>query len=244
MKKIAAIIAILLMLPAAVFAENAQFETAGELWQHWQMEITDYNTECPYPDGVSGAWSADGGMDNLVFGITEDEMGEAAKADILAAIADDATAGFEYQQYSYRELWEARLEIEKLMGQDNGMQGIGIYEMENRIHVDMLEDHPKTQRTMRELAEEYPEMIAFEVGGPVVLAEEIVSSRAISYWWIAAIVIVAAAGIVLFSMRKRIFVHSDGTASAAGELTTAEVREMVKNADAAPSAGLEERIFK
>ena len=250
MKKLIIWVAILLLVPATVLAGEAPFATAGELWQHWQSQVTDYTTDCPYPDGVSGAWSADGGMDNLMFGITRDKAGEQAKEEILSQISRKETASFVYQEYSYRELWEARLEIEGLMGQDNGIQGLGIYEMDNRIHVDMLENHPKTQDTMEQLNKTYPGLLIFEVGGAIVVTEELSTAKAPDLWWMCAAVVILAAGVLVFAMRKHIFVHGGGSrtgasaTAATGEWTRAQVEARVKEADLAPDEEVEKRLFE
>lgn len=244
MKKISIIILIVLLLFTTTVSAQEQFDSAGDLWQHWQMNAGDYYSNSPYPDGISGAWSTDGGMTNLTFGITDNEEGEAAKNAVLSQIMDKDTASFVYHKFSYRELWEVRLEIEKSLGTDNGMVGIGIYENENRIHIDMDKDHKATQNTVKELSKKYPEMVVFELGGPVVVtAQEVMENSRSNYnylWFILLVLVVCA--VILTVFRKKIFIHSDGTVSEAVKPSFSQVKLLVKNSDIRPPSDSEKKI--
>ena len=244
MKKIPIIILIVLLLLTTTVLAEEQFVCAGDLWQNWQMNAGDYYTECPYPDGISGAWSTDGGMTNLTFGITDNAAGEAAKNAVLSQIKDKDTVSFVYHKFSYEELWEVRLEIEKSLGADNGMVGIGIYENENRIHIDMDKDHKATQNTVKELSEKYPEMLAFELGGPaVVTSEEILDNNKAGYNFLLFVLLAAVVcAVILTVFRKKIFMHSDGTVSQTDELSVGRVKQLVKSADITPTKDILKKI--
>lgn len=157
-----------LILSIAALADN-EYATAGDLYQAWYAE----NYENPYPDYISGVWSADGSMDRLVFGVTKDERGEAGKEEILRLVADDSTVSFTYQSHSYAELLAIQREIEPLMGDEYGVYACGIYDMENVLKISIDETNPKAEEFMTDLFARHGDRVAFEkMDGKIVLMED------------------------------------------------------------------------
>ena len=113
MKKLAFILAVVMLMLSlcATALADGEYATAFDLYQAW---FAQNGYENPYPDYISGVWSADGSMDHFVFGVTDDERGEAGKAEILRLVADDTTVDFAYQNYSYAELLAIRAACKKL----------------------------------------------------------------------------------------------------------------------------------
>ena len=63
MKKLfALILAVVLICSCSIIvsAEEAKYNTAGELYEAWYENLPDY---------ICGVWSTDGGTNNLTFGI-------------------------------------------------------------------------------------------------------------------------------------------------------------------------------
>ena len=234
---------------------EAQFKTAEELYQYWMAQNTDYYAEYPYPDYVCGVWSTDGGSRNLTFAVTKNEEGEAGKEEILRLIEDDSTVTFTYQTYSYKELWDVRMELEPRMGEETGAIGMGIYEMDNVLHIDIDEKNPNGEYFMKECFERFGNKVAFKVGE---IADDLITVEEGGFidaggsgmagkawvWGMAALAVAAAVLLVIF--RQRIFVHAGTNAAAlsVGSMTKGEVEQAVKDANVSPSEELEQRIKK
>lgn len=158
-----------LILSVTALADN-EYATAGDLYQAWYAEN---GYENPYPDYITGVWSADGSMDCLVFGVTGDERGEAGKEQILRLVADDSTVEFAYQTYSYAELLAIQREIEPLMGDEYGAYACGVYDMENVLKISIDETNPKAEEFMADLFARHGDRVAFEkMDGKIVLMED------------------------------------------------------------------------
>lgn len=182
MKKFATIIMvcfIALSLPLGAFADG-EYTNANALYGSWNTEkqVGEQTVfEMVYPDGVCGVWSTDGSADNLTFAVTDDERGEKAKADILAAVEDDSTVTFATQKYTHSELKAVQDAVSEHIlgysGEEIGVAGWGIYEMENKVHVDIIVSKPGAEDFMRWGYENYGDKIMFEsVDGYAVPAAE------------------------------------------------------------------------
>ena len=177
MKKIASILAALMLmlsLCATALADN-EYATAFDLYQAWYAEN---GYENPYPDYITGVWSADGSMDHFVFGVTDDEQGEAGKAEILRLVADDTTVDFAYQNYSYAELLAIQQEIAPRMGDATGAFACGVYDMENVLKISIDESNPNAEDFMAEMFEKYGDRVAFEKGDGILLTNTAVDAAA------------------------------------------------------------------
>lgn len=179
MKKLISIILvclIVLCLPLGAFADD-EYATAGEMYNAWYMG--DRMALSPYPENVCGVWSSDGGTDNLTVAVTDDEAGERAKEKILASVADDSTLTFTTQKYSHMELMKVHSDItyylENYSGEEIGVAGWGIYEMDNKVHVDIIMSKPGAEDFMRWGYKNFGDKIMFESvdGYPVPTAEEL-----------------------------------------------------------------------
>lgn len=149
---------LLFSLCATALAEG-DYPTAGDLYQAW-FQQNGY--EHPYPDYITGVWSANGTEQHLVFGITKDERGVAGKDEILRLVADDSTVSFAYQSYSYNELLAVQQEITPLMGDPSGIYACGIYDMENVVKISIDESSPQAEPLMEELFARFGDKISFE----------------------------------------------------------------------------------
>ena len=79
-------------IDAVAVNENGLYANAGALYQAW---FANGNGESyPYPDYITGVWSSDGTIDNLVFGVLKGYDMEKAKAEILAQIENKDSASF------------------------------------------------------------------------------------------------------------------------------------------------------
>lgn len=213
MKRLCCILVAALLCCGFAGAKTGQFATAHDLFDHWYMERPDPK-QSPYPDYVCGVWSTDGSMENLTIAVTDDAAGEAGKAEILALIEDDSTVTFTTAAYSHAELFAIQWELAERMGEETGMFGIGVYEMENQVHVDIDMDHPGAQTFMEECFALYGDRICFVDGDGVTVsssdlgadleenfAEILIGANA--PLWIAVLAAIAAAGGWLLRRRHK-----------------------------------------
>ncbi len=145
------------------------FENFSELYDFWYKTADSENA---YPDYVCGVLSTDGGMEKLTVALVTGEMGQKGKEEILSLIENDESVTFTYKSYTYAELWEVKENITKQLIEltDSGIAsswGIGIYEMENVVHVDIDTTIPEVQELMAECEEKYGDMVAFEYTGSI-----------------------------------------------------------------------------
>lgn len=139
-----------------VSAQSAIYETAGDLYQAWYGNMPDY---------VCGVWSTDGGYTNLTFGIQDTDEGNRGKQEILNLIADDSTVSFKYQEYNLNYLYRIQDELFPYFEKDLGLVSSGVYEMENRVGIEVHKDYknnPATIDMIRELEERYGDAIYIE----------------------------------------------------------------------------------
>ncbi len=136
----------------------------GELYQAW-YENGEY--EYNYPDYVCGVWTETGDMSELVVAVTKDEAGEAGKEEILSLIENDESVTFTYQSYSYKELRQAQDEIVHFMGDESGIYGLGVDEMENKLRADIDMSNPNAEKYIKKIFAQYGDMVVFEAGDGV-----------------------------------------------------------------------------
>ncbi len=143
MKKLCIFISFLFVFLFGITATAAETPTvpyanAWELYQVWYEN---------YPDYISGIWSTDGGM-NLTFGIAEEADFEETKNEILALIENDGSASFAQQKYSYNYLKEIQEYMNTYFTNYDpslGLSAMGIYEMDNYVGIDFLEEKKDEQ---------------------------------------------------------------------------------------------------
>lgn len=143
----------------------AKYLNMGELYNSWfRNEEYKYG----YPDYVCGVWTETGDMSELVVAVTKDEKGNAGKEEILSLIEDDNSVKFVYQIYSYTELRDIQEELSPLMS-DNGVYGLGVDEMNNKVSMVVNMEHPNIQEFMKKCFEQYGDKVCFEAGSEIVL---------------------------------------------------------------------------
>jgi len=194
-----------------------EFATFDALYGSWhEKEQVGHEVtvgKCVYPEGVSGVWSTDGGTENFTVGITADARGEKAKADILAAVRDEASISFVTQKYSYSELLEVKEKVSEFVnayeGPELGAAGWGIYQIDNKVHVEIIESKPGARDFIDWGYENFGDMIVFNG----TQGYDIPASASISVDTDGAIhggVIAAAAAIIIIAaavlaVRKKLF---------------------------------------
>lgn len=249
MKKLfcAAVALLLCLAPAlAVHADGEPYENAYELWASWDQS---------YPDFVAGVWSADGGVERLTFALVEG-AGEAEKEELLSRIKDKDSVSFaEGYRYSYAELRSVQAELTAYLGDGTGAFGIGVYEGENRVHIDVNTDNPGAEAFMRMCRETYGEMIVFE-GGPGAalvdtaaaeeappLAAEPSVGRSVGYLLPILALCLVLGGLALLRQRGLIFRTAEGP-EAAARPTFRRVEAAVRDSAEAPDDRLRQAILE
>ena len=142
----------------------AKYLTMGDLYQAWfENEEYEYN----YPDYVCGVWTETGDMSELVVAVTKDEAGEAGKQEILSLIENDASVKFTYQSYTYKELRQLQDELSQFMGDESGIYGMGVYEMDNKVHAVIDMSNPNAEMYVEKLLGQYGDKLVFEAGSGI-----------------------------------------------------------------------------
>ncbi len=151
----------------------AKYMTMGDLYQAW-YELAEY--EYIYPDYVCGVWTETGDMSELVVAVTKDEAGEKGKEEILSLIENDNSVKFTYQSYSYKELRQVQEDISPFMGDESGIYGLGVYEMENKVHAVIDMSNPNAEMYVEKLLGQYGDKLVFEAGNGIVLDAAVVGT--------------------------------------------------------------------
>ena len=163
------------------------YATMGDLYQAW-------GGYAGYPDYVCGVWSTDGGMINMTVAVTDDKAGEQGKEEILSLLANPETVTFTTHKYSYRELLIVNNEIvAQMMVGGSSIVACGIYEMENKVHVSVLETAENAETIARELSAKYGDKLMVELGSELILDATAQESAGSQKGW----VLVAAAALLL-----------------------------------------------
>lgn len=217
---------------------------AGALYQAW-MAARENSDASPYPDYICGVWSTDGSMEHLTFALTKDEAGEAGKEEILSLIADDSTASFTYQSYSYSELLELMLVLRSRLGSETGAYGIGIDEEENCICIAIDLANANSEAFMEECFTQYGNRVYFETTvGAVVTADSYgmmdkgKGKNALPWIWFLCIAVLLVCGITFMihihlvpSMQTTAGNVSAPSAPVSKKQTLAAIRKNTKEPD-------------
>lgn len=263
MKKICIFISCLFIFLFAISATAAETPTAPyanawELYQEWYEN---------YPDYISGIWSTDGGMSHLTFGIASDADFESTKNEILALIEKDSSASFVQQKYSYNYLKEIQEYMNTYFTNYDpslGLSAMGIYEMENYVGIDFLEDK-KDDETVRafikQLEDKYGDavQINYSEGFVQTLEELPIDSDMITVidrpsqnplpvlFLITVITVfaVTAGGIAYTKKRKTAVLQtaSGQTVTADAPVSTKQTENAVRNATLTPDSTLDQKIL-
>ena len=218
--------------------DEGKYATMGELYQAW-------GGYAGYPDYICGVWSTDGGMSNMTVAVTKDKAGERGKEEILSLLENPNSVTFTYQSYSYQELQEVNeAVVERMMAGDRSIVACGIYEMENKVHISVLETAENAEETAQKLVKTYGDKVMVELGSMVfdTTMEETYDRG------VPGVLLVLAAAVVLIGIT--VAVKLPARLTSAGKVITArpmsrrQVEKLVAKSTEIPSQRLEEQIQK
>ena len=214
---------------------DGKYSTMGALYQAWGGWEG-------YPDYVCGVWSTDGGMDNLTVAVTKDEAGERGKAEILSQLKNHDTVTFTTQTYRYSELLQVMEEITAQMGGDSPIVGCGVYEMENKVGVTLLETAETAEDTAEALLKKYGDRITVEAGSMSYEAT-LYQDRGMgpSLTGIVLFVLLMTVGLTV-TLRSPARVTNTGKVVAGGKPTAAQVESALRESTETPPDRVEDRI--
>ncbi len=236
---------------------KATHSTAGDLFQQWES--------AGYPDYVTGVWSTDGGYYNLTIGVTNDEVGEAGKQEILNLIENDQSVTFVTQTYSRNYLLQIQEELLPYFKQEEcGMVGNGLYDTENCIYIEIHTDKAGSEASLNfiaELQDKYGDAVSFHYtdGIPVDTLEEIglTTSLTPSSPGKTSVSPLLVTGLILipllvfgiyFALRKRFVpilqTNAGGTVTHSDTLSVKEVEELVKDSSLTVSKEVDEKVME
>ena len=250
-KGFALMISALLIFSCAisVSAAEAQYSTAGDLYEAWYNNLPDY---------ICGVWSTDGGTTNLTFGIQNNEAGNAGKQKILELIENDSSVTFAYQVFGRNELLRIQEELDEYFTQNLGVIYTGLDEMNNCVvlGIDQKRKHnADTQHMIERITEnygeairvEYTEEISYTAGELENLTAWIRKSKQPSLLMPMIVVLLFMIGIT-FAMairRKMLILQTNhGTTVSATRLPSAkDVEDMVKQSYYAVPSDLKKKVM-
>ena len=218
--------------------DEGKYATMGELYQAW-------GGYAGYPDYICGVWSTDGGMSNMTVAVTKDKAGERGKEEILSLLENPNSVTFTYQSYSYQELQEVNEAIvSRMMAGDQSIVACGIYEMENKVHISVLETAENAEETAQALVKTYGDKVMVELGSMVfdTTMEETYDRG------VPGVLLVLAAAVVLIGIT--VAVKLPARLTSAGKVITErpmsrrQVEKLVAKSTEIPSQRLEEQIQK
>ena len=218
--------------------DEGKYATMGELYQAW-------GGYAGYPDYICGVWSTDGGMSNMTVAVTKDKAGERGKAEILSLLENPNSVTFTYQSYSYQELQEVNEAIvSRMMAGDQSIVACGIYEMENKVHISVLETAENAEETAQKLVKTYGDKVTVELGAMLfdTTMEETYDRG------VPGVLLVLAAAAVLLGIT--VAVKLPARLTSAGKVITErpmsrrQVEKLVAKSTEIPSQRLEEQIQK
>ena len=234
-------------LAITAWAEKAQYDTAGDLYQAWRENRPDY---------ICGVWSTDGSEDNLTFGIQNNEAGNKGKEEMLGLVADDSSITFEYQIFSYHYLLQIQNELNVYLEKDLGIISTALDEIHNYVAIGILEGREKetdTQRAVEEIAQKYGDAVAFEIAGEIFPAVRYIYplSKGVNpgqlLLWIGMITVVLCifAFVTMQKQKQQPMQTNMGLAVWKKRKPSAkEVKDMVEKNDYEVSSNLEQRIIE
>ena len=218
--------------------DEGKYATMGDLYQAWG----GYEG---YPDYICGVWSTDGGMSNMTVAVTKDKAGERGKAEILSLLENPNSVTFTYQSYSYQELQEVNEAIvSRMMAGDQSIVACGIYEMENKVHISVLETAENAEETAQKLVKTYGDKVTVELGAMLfdTTMEETYDRG------VPGVLLVLAAAAVLLGIT--VAVKLPARLTSAGKVITErpmsrrQVEKLVAKSTEIPSQRLEEQMKK
>lgn len=218
---------------------NGKYATMGDLYQAWG----GYEG---YPDYICGVWSTDGGMNNMTVAVTKDEAGEKGKEEILSLLESPDSVTFTYQSYSYQELQEINEAIvERMIAGDSPIVACGIYEMENKVHVSVLESAEDAEKTAQELVKTYGDKVTVELG-PMVF--DTTTMEETYDGGVPGALLVLAAAVVLIAITVAVKLParltSAGKVVTKSALTLRQVETIISEDTVVPSDRVEHKLME
>lgn len=218
---------------------DGKYATMGDLYQAW-------GGYAGYPDYICGVWSTDGGMSNMTVAVTKDEAGERGKEEILSLLENPNSVTFTYQSYSYQELQEVNEAIvERMIAGDYSIVACGIYEMENKVHVSVLETAEDAEKTAQKLVKTYGDKVTVELGS---MLFDTTTMEETYDRGVPGVLLVLAAAVVLIGIT--VAARLPARLTSAGEVITErpmsrrQVEKLVAGSTEIPSERVEEQIKK
>ena len=218
--------------------DEGKYATMGDLYQAW-------GGYAGYPDYICGVWSTDGGMSNMTVAVTKDKAGERGKEEILSLLENPDSVTFTYQSYSYQELQEVNEAIvSRMMAGDQSIVACGIYEMENKVHISVLETVENAEETAQKLVKTYGDKVTVELGAMLfdTTMEETYDRG------VPGVLLVLAAAVVLLGITVAVKLParltSIGNVITDRPMSRRQVEKLVAKSTEIPSQRLEEQIQK
>lgn len=249
-----------LVLPAGAAESDTlpdgYFATSEDLFQYW---ASPYPTQ--YPDYVGGIWTDNGTSYPLTIALTDDAAGKAGKKEILRLIADDNSVKFTTVKYSRNLLEQAMEEITPYFEQDLGLVGLGVYDMENRVELEIHKDYKNnaaTKEMLRRIKSTYGAAVYVRyTDGYVAMTEDLLvidgavdkdptkAILALTIVGIGLLGIVALVVAVRQRQKRAAAQTSDGTVTVAtdGKMTLRDTEQAIRESEAAPPEELEDKII-
>ena len=235
----------------SVWASEAQYSTAGDLYEDWHNNLPDY---------ICGVWSTDGGTTNLTFGIQNNAAGNAGKQEILELIANDSSVTFVYQEFSRNYLLQMQKEIDGYFEKDLGLISTGLDDINNCIVLGIYterKDNADTQNMISEIIEKYGNAVSVEYTDKVVYTLAI-DENGTSYTWMPPyaqpalflpmgmmILLVIGVVFVIAIRRKMLILQTNhGAAISTTRLPSAkDVEDMVKHSNYSAPSDLKQKVM-
>jgi len=245
MKKLfALILAVVLICSCSIIAsaEEAKYNTAGELYEAWYENLPDY---------ICGVWSTDGGTNNLTFGIQNNAAGNAGKQEMLDLVKNNSTLTFVYQEYSRNYLLQIQREIDEYMKKELGLISTALNEQNNCIELGILKerkDDVATQDMIKEITDRYGNAVTVEYTDAIYALTTDMNGLWTSQHiiLIMGIVVVFLAGMFFVFQKRNVLLlqtNNGATVSTATSPSTKEVEDLVRKTQYDIPSELDQRIM-
>ena len=250
----------LLVLPAGAAESDAlpdgYFATSEDLFQYW---ASPYPTQ--YPDYVGGIWTDNGTSYPLPIALTDDAAGKTGKKEILRLIADDNSVKFTTVKYSRNLLERAMNEITPYFEQDLGLVGLGVYDMENHVELEIHKDYKNntaTKEMLRQIKTRYGDAVYVRyTDGYVALTEDLLvidgavdkdPTKAMLVLIVVGIGLLGTAALIVAvrqSQKRAAAQTSAGTVDVAadGKMTLRDTEQAIRKSEVKPPEDLEDKIL-
>ena len=246
MKKLfSLILAVVLICSCSIIAsaEEAKYNTAGELYEAWCENLPDY---------ICGVWSTDGGSNNLTFGIQNNESGNAGKQEMLDLVKNDSTLTFVYQEYSRNYLLQIQREIDEYMKDDLGLVETALDEQNNCIGVGILterKDDADTQNMLEEITDKYGKAVSIHYTDAIfdltIGEEQSLQSQHFLFYTMGIMAVLLVGMFFVFQKRNVLLLQTNNgaTVSTATSPSTKEVENLVRKTQYDIPSELDQRIM-